>query len=109
MGQSYQRHPSGTNPLPLQAYLHEESTFTVCNVALDFVVSNMFGKSASAITDYLTSDVEFDAPALRFPFAAFSQEKGGNCLDAVEGYEIFLEQKIRIGIVFDHLYYIDGW
>jgi len=27
----------------------------------------------------------------------------------VEGYEIFLEQKIRIGIVFDHLYYIDGW
>ena len=76
---------------------------------MDFVVSNMFGKSASAITDYLTSDVEFDAPALRFPFAAFSQEKGGNCLDAVEGYEIFLEQKIRIGIVFDHLYYIDGW
>ena len=37
-----------------------QNAFTVCNVALDSVVSDMFGKSATAITDYLTSDVEFD-------------------------------------------------
>ena len=30
-----------------------QNVFTVCNVALDSVVSDMFGKSASTITDYL--------------------------------------------------------
>jgi len=35
--------------------------FTVCNVALDSIVSDMFGKSATAITDHLTSDEDFDA------------------------------------------------
>ena len=38
-----------------------QNAFTVCNVALDSVVSDMFGKSATAITDYLTSDEDFDA------------------------------------------------
>ena len=37
-----------------------QNAFTVCNVALDSVVSDMFGKSATAITDYLTSDESFD-------------------------------------------------
>ena len=61
-----------------------QNAFTVCNVALDSVVSDMFGKSATAITDYLTSDVEFDAQ---------------HCIS--------LLQKTRIGIVRDHLHYID--
>ncbi len=30
-----------------------QNVFTVCNVALDAVVSDMFGRSASSITDYL--------------------------------------------------------
>ena len=30
-----------------------QNAFTVCNVALDAVVSDMFGKSATSITDYL--------------------------------------------------------
>ena len=30
-----------------------QNAFTVCNVALDAVVSDMFGKSAASITDYL--------------------------------------------------------
>ena len=38
-----------------------QNAFTVCNVALDSVVSDMFGKSATAITDYLTSDEPFNA------------------------------------------------
>lgn len=37
-----------------------QNAFTVCNVALDSVVSDMFDKSATAITDYLTSDESFD-------------------------------------------------
>jgi len=38
-----------------------QNAFTVCNVALDSVVSDMFGKSATAITDYLASNEPFDA------------------------------------------------
>jgi transposase len=37
-----------------------QNAFTVCNVALDAVVSDMFGKSASSITDYLLSSETFD-------------------------------------------------
>ncbi|MBT9161415.1 MAG: hypothetical protein DDT26_02721 [Dehalococcoidia bacterium] len=37
-----------------------QNAFTVCNVALDSVVSDMFGKSASAITDYLISGDSFN-------------------------------------------------
>ena len=38
-----------------------QNAFTVCNVALDVVVFDMFGKSASAITDYLISADTFSA------------------------------------------------
>jgi transposase len=37
-----------------------QNAFTVCNVTLDAVVSDMFGKSASSITDYLISFESFD-------------------------------------------------
>jgi transposase len=37
-----------------------QNAFTVCNVALDAVVSDMFGKSASSITDYLVNSDSFD-------------------------------------------------
>jgi hypothetical protein len=37
-----------------------QNVFTVCNVALDAVVSDMFGVSASNITNYLTHSDTFD-------------------------------------------------
>lgn len=37
-----------------------QNAFTVCNVALDSVVSDMFEKSATAITDYLISEDSFN-------------------------------------------------
>ncbi len=37
-----------------------QNAFTVCNVALDSVASDMFGKCATAITDDLTSNENFD-------------------------------------------------
>lgn len=37
-----------------------QNNFTVCNVALDSVVSDMFGKSATDITDYLVSEDTFN-------------------------------------------------
>ena len=37
-----------------------QNSFTVCNVALDSVVSDMLGKSTTPITDYLISEDTFN-------------------------------------------------
>lgn len=84
-----------------------QNAFTVCNVALDSVVSDMFGKSAAAITEYLTSDEDFDPQHCVSLLQRSLKKKADDVLASVEGYEIAPEQKIRIGIVRDHLHYID--
>ena len=83
-----------------------QNAFTVCNVALDSVVSDMFGKSASAITEYLTSNENFDAQHCVSLLCGSLRKKADNVLQSIEGYEITPEQKTRIGIVRDHLQYI---
>lgn len=84
-----------------------QNAFTVCNVALDSVVSDMFGKSAAAITDYLTSDEDFDAGHCLSLLQRSLKKKADDVLKSIEGYEMTAEQKTRIGIVRDHLHYID--
>ncbi len=85
-----------------------QNAFTVCNVALDSVVSDMFGKSATAITDYLTSDESFDAQHCVSLLQRSLKKKADDVLASIEGYEIAPEQKMRIGIVRNHLHYIDS-
>ena len=84
-----------------------QNAFTVCNVALDSVVSDMFGKTATAITDYLTSDEDFDPQHCVSLLQRSLKKKADDVLASIEGYEIALEQKCRIGIVRDHLHYIE--
>ena len=81
-----------------------QNAFTVCNVALDSVVSDMFGKSATAITDYLTSDENFDPQHCVSLLQRSLKKKADDVLASIEGYEISPEQKYRIG---DHLHYIE--
>ena len=84
-----------------------QNAFTVCNVALDSVVSDMFGKSASLITDYLISDNAFD-PAVCVSFLQKSLKKKSEAvLESIEGYSITPEQKTRIRTISDHLTYIE--
>ncbi len=84
-----------------------QNAFTVCNVALDSVISDMFGKSASLITDYLISDNNFD-PAVCVSFLQKSlKKKSAAVLESIEGYCITSEQKIRIRTINDHLKYIE--
>ena len=84
-----------------------QNAFTVCNVALDSVVSDMFGKSATAITDYLTSDENFDPQHCVSLLQRSLKKKADDVLASIEGYAISPEQKYRIGIVRDHLHYIE--
>ena len=84
-----------------------QNAFTVCNVALDSVVSDMFGKSATAITDYLTSNEDFNAQHCISLLQHSLKKKVDDVIEAIEGYEITPEQKTRIGVIRDHLHYID--
>ena len=79
-----------------------QNAFTVCNVALDSVVSDMFGKSATAITDYLTSDESFDPNHCVSLLKHSLKKKADLVLESIEGYFIADEQKARIKIIREH-------
>ena len=85
-----------------------QNAFTVCNVALDSVVSDMFGKSATAITDYLTSDESFDPDHCVSLLQRSLKKKADLVLDSIEGYSIADEQKARIIIIREHHGFIDS-
>ena len=79
-----------------------QNAFTVCNVALDSVVSDMFGKSATAITDYLTSDESFGPNHCVSLLKHSLKKKADLVLESIEGYFIADEQKARIKIIREH-------
>ena len=83
-----------------------QNAFTVCNVALDSVVSDMFGKSATAITDYLISENSFDPEYCTSLLQRSLKKKSDSVLESIEGYSITDEQKLRMRIVRSHLDYI---
>ncbi len=83
-----------------------QNAFTVCNVALDSVVSDMFGKSATAITDYLISENSFDPEYCVSLLQRSLKKKSDSVLESIEGYSITEEQKLRMRIVRSHLDYI---
>lgn len=83
-----------------------QNAFTVCNVALDAVVSDMFGKSASSITDYLISTEHFDSNYCTTLLHHSMLKKSDIIIEAIEGYHITPEQKQRMIMVRNHLNYV---
>ena len=84
-----------------------QNAFTVCNVALDSVVSDMFGKSATAITDYLTSDESFDLDHCVSLLQRSLKKKAEKVLESIKGYSISDEQKARIKIIREHYDFVE--
>ena len=85
-----------------------QNAFTVCNIALDSVVTDMFGKSASLITDYLLkSDNEFDSEYCKSLLQKSLKKKADEVIESIEGYSMTAEQKDRMLIVRDHLSYLE--
>jgi transposase len=83
-----------------------QNAFTVCNVALDAVVSDMFGKSASSITDYLISTDSFDPEYCSSLLQKSLKKKADTVVESIQGYQMTLQQKERIVIVRSHLEFI---
>ncbi len=84
-----------------------QNALTVCNVALDAVVSDMFGKSASSITDYLISSDSFDPEYCSSLLQRSLKKKADLVVESIEGYQMTKEQKERILMVRSHLEFIE--
>lgn len=84
-----------------------QNAFTVCNVALDAVVSDMFGKSATSITDYLISTDNFSAEHCTSLLQKSLKKKADAVVESIEGYHMTQEQKDRILMVRSHLNFVN--
>ncbi len=62
---------------------------------------------ATAITDYLTSNENFDPQHCVSLLQHSLKKKADDVLASIEGYEISPEQQYRIDVVRDHLHYIE--
>ncbi len=84
-----------------------QNAFTVCNLTLDAVVSDMFGKSAMNIENYLL-DTDVVNPEICVSFLQRSlKKKSAEIIEAVEGFNMTQEQKERVRIIQGHFADID--
>jgi hypothetical protein len=76
-------------------------------VALDAVVSDMFGKSASSITDYLIKTESFD-PNHCISLLHHSMKKNSDSIvESIEGYTMTTKQKERMIMIKEHLEFVE--
>ena len=85
-----------------------QNALTVCNVALDSVVSDIFGKSSTSIIDYLLeqpgTSVNHEEIASKLLKSLKSKEDA--VIESIEGYQMTDSQKYRMRLVRAHMDYI---
>ena len=80
-----------------------QNVFTVCNVALDSVVSDMFGASASAVTDYIVNSDIFDPEhCVSLLKHSIKKNKAADVVESIEGFQMTESQKQRARMVKAH-------
>lgn len=85
-----------------------QNALTVCNVALDSVVSDIFGKSATSIIDYLLeqSDNSIHHEEISSRLLRSLKQKSESVIESIEGYQMTDSQKYRMRLVHAHMDYI---
>ena len=85
-----------------------QNALTVCNVALDSVVSDIFGKSSSSIIDYLLeqSDTSINHEEIASRLLRRLKSNEDAVIESVEGYQMTDAQKYRMRLVRAHMDYI---
>ena len=85
-----------------------QNALTVCNVALDSVVSDIFGKSSTSIVDYLLdqsgNSINHEEIASKLLRSLKSKEDA--VIESIEGYQMTDAQKYRMRLVRAHMDYI---
>ena len=85
-----------------------KNALTVCNVALDSVVSDIFVKSSTSIIDYLLdqSGTSINHEEIASKLLRNLKSKEDAVIESVEGYQITDTQKYRMRLVRAHMDYI---
>ena len=85
-----------------------QNALTVCNVALDSVVSDIFGKSSTSIIDYLLeqSDNSINHEEIASKLLRSLKSKEDAVIESIEGYQMTDSQKYRMRLVRAHMDYI---
>jgi transposase len=85
-----------------------QNALTVCNVALDSVVSDIFGKSATSIINYLIeqSDNSINREEISSRLLRSLKKKSDSVIESIEGYQMADSQKYRMRLVRAHMDYI---
>jgi len=85
-----------------------QNALTVCNVALDSVVSDIFGKSATSIINYLIeqSDNSINHEEISNRLLRSLKKKSDSVIESIEGYQMADSQKYRMRLVRAHMDYI---
>ena len=85
-----------------------QNALTACNVALDSVVSDIFGKSATSVIDYLleqsTGSINHEEISSRLLRSL--KKKSESVIESIEGYQMTDAQKYRMRLVHAHMDYI---
>jgi transposase len=79
-----------------------QNVFTVCNIALDSVVSDMFGKSAVSITDYIVNSDTFDPEHCVSLLQRSLKKKADAVVESIDGFQMTDSQKVRARMVKEH-------
>ena len=85
-----------------------QNALTVCNVALDSVVSDIFGKSSTSIIDYLLeqSGTSINHEEIASKLLRSLKSKEDAVIESIEGYQMTDAQKYRMRLVRAHMDYI---
>ena len=85
-----------------------QNALTVCNVALDSVVSDVFGKSSTSIIDYLLeqSGTSIDHKVIASKLLKRLKAKEDAVIESIEGYQMTDSPKYRMHLVRAHMDYI---
>lgn len=83
-----------------------QNVFTVCNIALDAVVSDMFGKSATSITDYIVNSDTFESEHCVSLLQRSLKKKANEVVASIEGFQMTAPQKERAKMVKEHYDYL---
>ena len=85
-----------------------QNALTVCNIALDSVVSDVFGKSATSVIDYLIGlpeDDPIDPQEISSLLLRSLKKKSDLVIESVEGFLMTDPQKYRMSLIRSHLDY----
>ena len=85
-----------------------QNALTVCNIALDSVVSDIFGKSSTSIIDYLIeqSDTSINHDEIASKLLRRLKSKEDTVIESIEGYQMTDSPKYRMRLIRAHLDYI---